>query len=387
VHDRDDAADDEPFAGSLGSAFAKLDESGADFTDTLAVQTMFSLLDAEALHATLRAVSYFGVTDAFPPESDLTNSAARLSILSRAKRVARRLRRGAGKDGVLDRAAALVAAAASEHTVAAQVASLLQAGRTLFGETLQLLPQFNCHNDVDLATSDAARAQLLAHALAVTPGIDAKELIDEWLQGLARVRPRMHTWEVVRALADAFTDTGLDMRPVQVPFRAKDSWLAVEFPEKDPIDPARPFGISRDTLSITAHGSSAFTAGAAQRGVLLDEWTEEIPTVSENTGISFRFNQPNAVPAQALLLAVTPEETGSWSWDDLVGTLNDTLARAKRRAVEPAQLEKNGLIWNAISPALVAEFSTLEKADVSLDLLVALQFAPIHEFYAATSKT
>jgi hypothetical protein len=177
------------------------------------------------------------------------------------------------------------------------------------------------------------------------------------------------------------------MRPVQVPFRAKDSWLAVEFPEKDPIDPARPFGISRDTLSITAHGSSAFTAGAAQRGVLLDEWTEEIPTASENTGISFRFNQPNAVPAQALLLAVTPEETGSWSWDDLVGTLGDTLARAKRRAVEPAQLEKNGLIWNAIAPALVAEFSTLEKADVSLDLLVALQFAPIHEFYAATSKT
>lgn len=92
------------------------------------------------------------------------------------------------------------------------------------------------------------------------------------------------------------------------------------------------------------------------------------------------------MPPQALLLAVTPEETGSWSWDDLVGTLTDTLARAKRRAVEPAQLEKNGLIWNAMSPALVSEFSTLDKADVSLDLLVALQFAPISEFYAATAK-
>ena len=137
---------------------------------------------------------------------------------------------------------------------------------------------------------------------------------------------------------------------MQVPFRDKDSWLAVEFPEKDPIDPTKPFGISRDTLSITPHGAAAFKAGARQRGVLLDEWTEEIPTASENTGISFRFNQPNAVPPQALLLAVTPEETGSWNWDDLVGTLTDTLARAKRRAVEPAQLEKNGFIWNAISP-------------------------------------
>ena len=111
----------------------------------------------------------------------------------------------------------------------------------------------------------------------------------------------------------------------------------------------------------------------AQRGLLLDEWTEEIPTASENTGISFRFNQPNAVPPQTLLLAVTPEETGSWNWDDLVGTLNDTLARAKRRAVEPAQLEKDGLVWNALAPALVSEFSTLDTADVSLDLMRMLR--------------
>ena len=288
---------------------------------------------------------------------------------------------------MLDRAVALIAAATPDHTVAEQVTILLQAGRTLFAETLQYLPEFKCYNEVDLSTSDAARAQLLAHALSVTPGIDAADLIDEWLQGLARVRPRMQTWEVIRALADALNDSTLDMRPVQVPFRDKDSWLAVEFPEKDPIDPTRPFGISRDTLSITAHGTSAFKAGSAQRGVLLDEWTEENPTASENTGISFRFNQPNAVPPQALLLAVTPEETGSWNWDQLVGTLNDTLARAKRRAVEPAQLEKNGLIWNAISPALVSEFSTIDKVDVSLDLLMALEFATIHEFYGVTLKT
>jgi len=268
MHDPDDAADDEPFAGRLGDAFAKLDQAGADFTDTTVVQTTFALLDAEALHATLHAISYFGVADAFPPESDLTSDAARLSILSRAKRVARRLRRTGAKDGVLDRAAALIAGATPDHTVAEQVTSLLQAGRALFGETLQYLPQFICYNDVDLSTSDAARAQLLAHALSVTPGLDAAELVDEWLQGLARVRPRMQTWEVVRALTDSLNDSRLDMRPVQVPFRDQDSWLAVEFPEGDPIDPTKPFGISRDTLSITAHGASAFGAGATQRNAV-----------------------------------------------------------------------------------------------------------------------
>lgn len=368
------------------SAFASL-TALVDALDAAIVPDALSLLEAKALHATLRAISRFGVADAFPPESDLTSDDARLAVLSRGRRVAPRLRRPDPKDGVLDRAAVSIAAATPDKNASDQVASLLQAGRILFGETLHLLPSFVCHNDVDLATSDAARAQLLAHALSEAPGLDAEEIVEDWLQGLARVRPKMHTWEVVRALADSLNETAIAMRPVQIPYRESDSWLAAAFPEKDPTDPTKPFGISRDTLSITAHGASAFKAGTTQRGVLLDEWTEEIPTAHENTGISFRFNQPNAVPPQALLLAVTPEQIGSWKWDHLVGTLNDTLARAKRRAVEPAQLEKNGLIWNALAPALVSEFSTIRDADVSLDLLVALELTAIHEFYAATLKT
>jgi hypothetical protein len=184
-------------------------------------------------------------------------------------------------------------------------------------------------------------------------------------------------------LADALNEVSLPMRPVQVPYRQLDSWLAVEFPANDPLDPDAPFGITRDTLSIAAHGAAAFRTGVRQRGLLVDDWTEEIPSARENTAIAFRFNQPNAVPPQTLLLAVTPEETGSWSWDALVGTVNDTLARAKRRAVEPAQLEQEGLVWNALAPALVSEFSTLATADVSLDLMSVLQYEPLDKFYAA----
>lgn len=370
----------------VDSAFSSL-TALANTLDAAIVADDLSVLEAEALHATLRAISCFGVADGFPPESDLTSDDARLAVLSRGRRVAPRLRRADPKDGVLDLAAASIAAATPDKNASDQVTSLLQAGRVLFGETLHLLPSFVCYNDVDLATSNSARAQLLAHAMSEAPGLDAEEIVEDWMQGLACVRPKMHTWEVVRALADSLNETVIDMRPVQLPYRAKDSWLAVAFPETDPIDPSKPFGISRDTLSITAHGASAFKAGTAQRGVLLDEWTEEIPTAGENTGISFRFNQPNAVPPQALLLAVTPEESGSWKWDHLVGTLNDTLARMKRRAVEPAQLEKNGLVWNALAPALVSEFSTIADADVSLDLLVALEFQTIHEFYETVLKT
>jgi hypothetical protein len=243
------------------------------------------------------------------------------------------------------------------------------------------LPKFSCFNEIDIATADADRNQLLQHAINATPGITATELVDEWLQGLARVRKPLHRWEIVRTLADALSDVTLAVLPVQIPYRANDSWLAVEFPTTDPDDPTKPFGVSRDTLSIAAHGNTAFQAGLKQSGVMIDDWTEEIPTETETTGIAFRYNQPNAAPPQALLLAVTPEETGSWSWDDLVGILNDTLQRAKRRAVEPDQLEKQSAVWNAFAPALVSEFSTIQQADVSLDLMGVLDFATLTEFY------
>jgi len=382
LNDAEDPGDDVAFAGSLGTAFDRLEEAKLQFTDAAALTVEFLISDAETLAVTLRSIANFGVSDAFPPQADLTTVAARSDLLARAHRIARRLRRNAPKDGILDLAAEFIGKATPPNPIAAQVKVLLEAGKLLFGETLRILPAFSCYNDVDLALSDSARGQLLAHAVGAVPGSTPGQIVDEWLQALARVRPQVRRWEVIRVLADALNDFKLDMLPVQVPHRAQDSWLAVEFPEKDPLDPTKPFGISRDTLSIAAYGASAFKAGMRQRAILLDEWSEEIPTAQEITGISFRFNQPNAAPPQTLLLAVTPEETGSWNWDALVGTLTDTLGRAKRRAVEPADLEKQGLFWNAFAPALVSEFSTREEADVSLDLMLMLQYSSLVEFYA-----
>lgn len=386
INDPATPTDDESFVGQLGAAFSKLEETKLTFTDTKQLSVVFSLAHAEALHQKLRAVANFGIGDAFPPESDLTSDSARVALLARAHRVARRLRRNDPADGVLDRATAIFSNATPGQAIEQTVTLLLAAGNILLGETFNWLPKFTCHNEIDLATAAADRHKLLTHAVEATPGTTREEVVEEWLQGLARVRRPLYRWEVVRTLADALSDVSLDLRPVQVPYRANDSWLAVEFPKidpnnTDPDDPEKKFGISRDTLSIAAHGSSAFQAGARQSGVLLDDWTEEIPTAQETTGISFRFNQPNAAPPQTMLLAVTPEETGSWDWDDLVGTLNDTLRRAKRRAVEPQQLEQQGLTWNAFAPALVAEFSTLYKSDISLDLMGMLEFATLSEFY------
>jgi predicted nucleic acid-binding Zn-ribbon protein len=381
INDPANPADNEAFSGPLGSAFTKLEELKLQFTDAKQLTVTFSLADAEVLHRTLQSVANFGIADAFPSESDLSIDSAKASLLARAHRTARRLRRNDPKDGVLDRVTTALSQATPEKTVEARVLLVFEAGRILFGETFNLLPKFTCFNDIDIATADADRNQLLQHAIDATPGMTADALVDEWLQGLARVRKALYRWELVRTLADALGDVTLGVRPAQIPYRANDSWLAVEFPATDPDDATKPFAISRDTLSIAAHGSTAFQAGVKQSGVMIDDWTEEIPTDTETTGIAFRYNQPNAVPPQALLLAVTPAETGSWSWDNLVGILDDTLQRAKRRAVEPDQLEKQSPVWNALAPATVSEFSTIQQADVSLDLMGVLEFAALTEFY------
>ena len=375
------------FVGQLGAAFSKLEEAKLTFTDAKQVTVTFSPAAADVLHQKLQAVANFGIGDAFPPESDLSSDAAKASLLARAHRIARHLRRTTRADGVLDRANAILSQATPDKSIEQTVTLLLAAGNILFGETFNWLPKFTCHNEVDLATAAGDRGQLLTHAVGLVPGTTEEEVVEEWLQGLARVRRPLYRWDVVRTLVDALNDVPLELQPAQVPYRANDSWLAVEFPRidpnnTDPDDPEKKFGISRDTLSIVAHGDSAFKVGVRQSGVLLDDWTEEIPSASETTGVSFRFNQPNAMPPQTLLLAVTPEETGSWEWDDLMGILSDTLRRAKRRAVEPAQLEKLGSTWNALAPALVSEFSTLAQNDVSLDLMGMLEFSDLNEFYA-----
>jgi hypothetical protein len=82
-----------------------------------------------------------------------------------------------------------------------------------------------------------------------------------------------------------------------------------------------------------------FDQASRQCGLLLDEWTEVIPATTRTTGISFNFNRPDNEPPQAILLVTPASASGAWQWDDLVGAINETLDLAKKRTVEPSQLD------------------------------------------------
>jgi hypothetical protein len=193
-------------------------------------------------------------------------------------------------------------------------------------------------------------------------------IVDEWLQGVARVRPNLSIFETATILGEIFCQPRTWQKPLQLPFRETDHWVAVEYP-----DTFLPQGEFLSILQVLP--ASKFRSSASQSGLLIDEWIEVIPSKFETTGIALHFNQPNTEPAQTLLLAVTPEITGAWTWDKLVGILHNTFDRAQLRAVEPDQLGHTAL--GQLLPAIITPVASRPFATLTTDLVyqTAAQFA------------
>jgi hypothetical protein len=202
--------------------------------------------------------------------------------------------------------------------------------------------------------ADTNRGQLLNY-IRNTKG--APLPVEEWLHGVSLVRPAMHTFQTIVMLAQTFgTDSGY-CGPMQVPYRDNDSWLSVEFPEGTTV--------VHDTLAVVQCLPQGLAPVTLQSGLLVDEWTESLPRKEEVTGIGFNYDQPNSSPPAAILLAITPQLTGKWHWEDLTATVLDTFERAKLRAVEPDMIEQLSGI-GALVPTTISEFST-ERSTISLD--------------------
>src|SRR4029453_7420407 len=111
------------------------------------------------------------------------------------------------------------------------------------------------------------------------------------------------------------------LRPLQLPFAPGESWLAMEFPEGNPLD--------REHLLYTAHYADAPTAGGRFCGLLLDEWSEVVPESDGTTGVSLHYNKPDSEPPNVLPLLATPVIDGAWAWRDVVDGVREALEMAR----------------------------------------------------------
>jgi len=338
---------------NLKDAFEALEKAKLDFVD---VDFNFGNVGAAHLQNLLVEVSNFGVSDAFPKYATVLNDETKTQILTQAQSIFKRMvETDKSVEKTLTQAAAI-------SGIQQKVREYIHAGKQLLQDAFNILPLFNFNNDADIQLSQGDSVQLLNYAKTT---LKMSYPIDEWMQNVSHVRPRLSNWDQIRSLYELNNTDELKVQAIQIPYRTGDSWLAVEFPEIDPIT-NEPFNILHDTLSIISHGETFVPAGK-QSGILVDDWTEMMPTREETTGISFNYNQPNAMPPQSLLLAVTPEIKGHWTWEDLIGILNDTLNRAKLRAVEPKILDEVlPPEVNILRPAILADFSQYDL-NIALD--------------------
>jgi len=234
--------------------------------------------------------------------------------------------------------AALAAHDATSDPIAG-VTALQQAGSALLGEEVRLIPEitFSAERATELANAHAASTSGdLTHFLTTQRAVEFP--VDDFLSGIARVREKMQAWEETALLAATLGRSEPALTPLQLPHKPGEGWLALE------IDPAANIDSAR--LLYTAHYAPAAatpsTAGPSGKtcGLLVDEWSEVIPARDETAGVAVHFDRPNSEPPQSWLLVGSPGHEGQWRWQDLVDAIDEALALARLRAVEPGQVEQ-----------------------------------------------
>ena len=210
------------------------------------------------------------------------------------------------------------------------------AARELFGAAFVIVPLFRFHQP-----AQEAELQLAA---ADPPVADLFEL-EEWMHSVARVRPSIGDLAWAMA-ASAWIELPIaDPLVVQLPRRLGTPWIGGEFTAPLP---------EGDRLAVVRVGNASGFSGL-QCGLVLDEWTENVPADKATTGLGFHFNRPNATAPQALLLAVPPVLRGQWQWDALKGSVREAFDLAKLRALDPDALATGGYFQGL--PAILSEFS------------------------------
>ncbi len=233
-----------------------------------------------------------------------------------------------------------------------------EAMQQLLGEEFKIIPEFtlNAQHGTELRNAFNERDRILDHQ---RDEMEVDFPMDDWLYGTARVREKIGALESLMILSEGFKDISLELNPLQLPFINNDIWLGLSYPDT--------YDIESDKLLYTAMLSS-FDETQVQCGLLVDEWTEVIPTETETTALSFQYDQPNAEPPQSMLLVTPASFKGSWDWSEVVDALHDTLDLVKLRAIEPKQIDNTP--YAQFLPATVTAVTSIPFVTIAMNYAV-----------------
>jgi hypothetical protein len=187
----------------------------------------------------------------------------------------------------------------------------------VFGADFAVLPRFTPANPADLAQAFGASAALQSGDpfAAFT-----------WFERAARVRAGLARLEEVQRYAETIGAAApAELTVGQLPAEAGARWVA--------LPPAPGAELPHGRVSLVVCGPAP-NLGAPLAGLVIDEWSEAVPSASETTGVTFHYDEPGARAPQAILLAVAPDVTHAWDLAALEAVLLDALELARLRAVD-----------------------------------------------------
>ncbi len=212
--------------------------------------------------------------------------------------------------------------------------------RAILGASFPLLPAFTLGGYAgELNASLVARATLLAgDDLAIAGWLPKLGCVHEAAGMLADV--------LTAAEAQGLPTAGGDFKLLQMGapgIAPVKRWGALPPDAADDL---------RGVVAVVAHAPGALASVApadALAGLFVDEWSESIPSTEETTGLSFHFDAPGARAPQTMLLAVPANPAAEhWSFDELLGVVDEALALARLRAVRPQDLQGLGNLLPAL---------------------------------------
>jgi hypothetical protein len=239
----------------------------------------------------------------------------------------------------------------------AALKALEAAAEALLGEGFRIVPRFTvpAPSSAEWAQALGDQVGLLAHLTST--GRDFP--VEDWVHSAARVREPVRHLEQAGLLARALVGVDPELTPVQLPYRSGDAWLAMEFPPTQDL--------SGEHLLYSAVYPAGFDPTGDVCGLLVDSWTEVLPSDETTVGLAFHYDQPSSEAPQSLLL-VTPATDGkTWTWDDLLQAVPDTMRLARQRAVEPVHLDEG-----AVARFLPATITAITTHGISIGLSYAV---------------
>lgn len=280
----------------------------ADAAETQLRAALSMLQDASANDSALMTSAAFGVANA-APMLDPSNWPQQIAAAA-----AELKSRTSGLDKL---AAGFDRTGASANELRDHDVARLQ---LIFGKSFQVLP-------VLAADAAASWPMLWENSLSLQEGDPLTSI--RWFQRAARVRPGATRLDTAILFAESLTGVPFfDLQVAQLPFAATDKWMALEAS-------APP---TAGQVSLMAFSPTAYTAGAAIAGLMIDEWIEVWPAPLQTTGVSFQYTDPSTRAPQAILLAVRPDDFPEWTMEAVEGSVLEALSLAAIRAVDPDAL-------------------------------------------------